>query len=171
MLDQVVIDGPVDQVFCTLGTTRKQAGSEEAFRKVDHDFVVAVGKLALRLESSMAVVTSTGASRASSSFYLRVKGEVEQSLMALGLRRLVIVRPSLLLARRRQSRPFEEVAIRSSRWWSFLMVGVLKRLRPIRAEDVAESLIRALNRSGPTVEVIENDELWDQIDACESSRE
>ncbi len=163
-LDQVKLHGPVDQVFCCLGTTRRQAGSKEAFRRVDHDYVVAVGRLALRLDGSMAVVTSIGASEASSSFYLRIKGEVEKSLIALGLERLVILRPSLLLARRRRSRPLEEVAIRSSRWWSFLMAGPLRRFRPIRAEDVAECLIRALNRPGQPVEVIENQELWDDID-------
>ena len=164
-LDQVVIEGTVDQVFCTLGTTRKKAGSKEAFQRVDHDFVVAVGKLAARLDSEMAVVTSTGASASSNSFYLRVKGQAEQSLIDLGLRRLVLARPSLLIVRRKKSRPFEELAIWSSRCWALLMVGPLRRFRPIRVEDVADSLIESLGHEGPSVEVIENEDLLSQAES------
>src|SRR5262245_4327732 len=32
--------GTVDEVFCCLGTTLRKAGSQEAFRRVDLDYVV-----------------------------------------------------------------------------------------------------------------------------------
>lgn len=35
---------PVDLVFCCLGTTRQQAGSQSAFRQVDYRLVLATAK-------------------------------------------------------------------------------------------------------------------------------
>ena len=158
-LPHVAIDGPIDDVFCALGTTRKKAGSKADFRRVDHDYVVAVGELAFRLGASMAVVSSVGASPSARSFYLSVKGEAEASLIALGLSRLIILRPSLLLAHRQESRPLEELVGRLSRGLSPLMVGPLGRIRPISVGTVADRMIEALNRSNPPLEVIENEDL------------
>ena len=36
----------LDVGFCCLGTTRKQAGSDEAFRRVDFDYVLEIAKIA-----------------------------------------------------------------------------------------------------------------------------
>jgi uncharacterized protein YbjT (DUF2867 family) len=90
-----------DVFFCALGTTIKIAGSQEAFRKVDFDYVVNSAKAAKRAGATkMAVVSALGASSKSSVFYNRTKGEMEEALTALGFAKLLIVRPSFLTGNR-----------------------------------------------------------------------
>lgn len=91
------LDGSIDTAFCCLGTTIKEAGSEEAFRAVDFDLPLAVGKRALEMGARhYLVVSALGADAKSSIFYNRVKGELEQALQEQGWPQLTIARPSLL---------------------------------------------------------------------------
>lgn len=92
------LDGPVHTAFCCLGSTIKQAGSQDAFRAVDHDLVVAFGRRALELGARhLVVVSAIGADPRSSVFYNRIKGETEEALKAQGWPQLTLARPSLLL--------------------------------------------------------------------------
>ncbi|WVM90140.1 hypothetical protein UMZ34_07730 [Halopseudomonas pachastrellae] len=73
-----------DAALCALGTTRKHAASREAFRLVDRGYVSTCARLARRAGTRTFVLNSAvGASPRSGSFYLRVKGEVEQDLSAM----------------------------------------------------------------------------------------
>lgn len=86
-----------DAVICTLGTTMRAAGSKAAFRRVDHDYPLAVARLAHRHGTPAYVLNSAlGADPASSIFYNRVKGEVEQALAGVGFASLTYVRPGLI---------------------------------------------------------------------------
>jgi uncharacterized protein YbjT (DUF2867 family) len=125
--------------FCTLGTTIKKAGSEEAFRAVDFDAVLQVARAARdRGVQNFYVVTALGADQKSMSFYNRVKGEIEEALRALQFQSLSIVRPSLLLGERSESRPGERVAIVLSK----ALAPLLKPFgsRPIEGSTVALAL-------------------------------
>ena len=86
----------VDAVICTLGSTIRRAGSQEAFRRVDHDFPLAVARLARQHGArAFALNSATGADPGSRFFYNRVKGEVEDALREIGFPSLTIVRPAL----------------------------------------------------------------------------
>lgn len=101
-----------DTYFCTLGTTIKTAGSQEAFRKVDFDAVMEFARVAKTHKAqAFVVVTAKGASLSSKFFYSKVKGEVEAGLQKLALHRLVILRPGLLIGDRLESRRAEKIAI------------------------------------------------------------
>ncbi len=90
-----------EHVFCALGTTMRQAGSREAFRRVDFDYPVALARATLaRGARHFLLVSAVGASPDSRFFYNRVKGEVEAAIAALGFRSVTIARPSLLLGDR-----------------------------------------------------------------------
>jgi len=132
---------PVPEVaFCALGTTIGKAGSQHAFRAVDHDAVLEFAKAALAAGTrSFALVSGLGADPHSRIFYNRVKGETESDLRGLGFVSLVIAQPSLLLGDRSESRPTERALIVAS---SFLG-GLLKPLaaRPIEAQVVARALL------------------------------
>jgi len=83
-----------DAAICTLGTTIGKAGSREAFREVDHDYPLAVARLARAHGTPrFAVVSAKGANRNSPVFYSRVKGETEADLTALAFPSLTIARP------------------------------------------------------------------------------
>lgn len=140
----------VDQVICALGTTIRQAGSQQAFRRVDHDYPVAIAKLALEGGARhYLLVSALGANADSRVFYNRVKGEVEQALRAMPFRSLTIARPSLLLGDRAERRFGEEVGKR---------IGWLlpKRFRPVNARDVAAAVVTAARDDEVGVHVIES---------------
>ncbi len=103
-----------DIYFCCLGTTIKTAGSKENFAKVDHDAIVAFGKVAQEHDArSFTLVSSMGANASSIFFYNQVKGRTENDVTALGLRSLVIFRPALLVGPRHEFRLGERLATKT----------------------------------------------------------
>ncbi len=141
------------QVVCALGTTMRQAGSQDAFRRVDHDYPLALARLARAHGAShFLLVSAMGASASSRMFYNRVKGEVESAILTLGYPSVTIVRPSLLLGERAEFRLGEEIARRLS----FLTPD---RYKPVAAAQVAEAVVRAAREDRPGVRIIENPEL------------
>lgn len=136
----------VDDVYITLGTTIKAAGSQQAFRAVDLDAVVATARTALAAGATRCgVVTAMGADAHSRIFYNRVKGEVEQVLKSLGFATLVIARPSLLLGERQAlgqaPRAAESLSIRAFKLLDPI-IPANYRARP--GADVARALVRAV---------------------------
>lgn len=144
-------DGNEIDVFCCLGTTIGVAGSQAAFRRVDFDFVVALGRWAQQERARrMLVVSALGADAGSRVFYNRVKGEMEQALKALQLRSLVILRPSLLDGDRAEPRFGERVAIAATRP---LRALIPRAWRPVRADDVAATMLEAARADAPAARI------------------
>jgi uncharacterized protein YbjT (DUF2867 family) len=132
-----------DAVYCCLGTTMKTAGSREAFRKVDFDAVVMLARYAKDSDAGFfGMISSVGADSRSKSFYLRVKGEVEDVVRALGLRSYAILNPSVLIGDRHESRPAEKLAMVMLPWLNPLMIGGFRKYRGVDAADVARELWR-----------------------------
>lgn len=140
----------LDCFICTLGTTLKDAGSQEAFAAIDRDLVLIYAKLALELGARQAIlVSSVGADAKVSNFYLRTKGETEAGLKELGYARLDLLRPSLLLGKRAQSRPAEAFAMRLAGVFGPLMIGQARQYRPINASTVARALVALVGARQP----------------------
>ncbi|CAE6956251.1 oxidoreductase [Ectopseudomonas khazarica] len=111
------LSGQVDTAFCCLGSTIKQAGSQDAFRAIDHDLILAFARRARELGARhLVVISALGANPKSSVFYNRVKGETEEALKAMGWPQLTIARPSLLLGARHEFRLGERLAAPLLRW-------------------------------------------------------
>ena len=150
----------VHDVFCCLGTTIKRAGSQEAFRKVDHALVVELARVAVRHRASQfLLVTALGADPRSRLFYNRVKGEVEEAVRRFAFDAIHIFRPSLLLGKRTESRPAERMAVMVSPLIAWAFVGPLARYRPIKAERVARAMVRTAREATRGVHVHESDEI------------
>jgi uncharacterized protein YbjT (DUF2867 family) len=148
----------VHDVFCCLGTTIKRAGSQEAFRKVDHALVVELARVAVRHRASQfLLVTALGADPRSRVFYNRVKGEVEEAVRRFAFDAIHIFRPSLLLGKRTESRPAERMAVMVSPLIAWAFVGPLARYRPIKAERVARAMVRTAREATRGVHVHESD--------------
>ncbi|PZD96415.1 oxidoreductase [Paenibacillus sambharensis] len=136
-------------VYCTLGTTIKKAGSQEAFAKVDYEYPLALGRLAHQHgAANFLIVTAMGANPKSKVFYNRVKGKVERDLKALGLPSLYIFRPSLLLGKRSEFRLGERIGAAIAAGLPFLWIGGLKKFKPIEAGVVALAMQQAADQ-GP----------------------
>ncbi|MGH8568850.1 MAG: oxidoreductase [Gammaproteobacteria bacterium] len=150
----------VDDVFCCLGTTMKDAGSEEAFRRVDFTYVHEFARLASRHRAGQfLLVSALGANSRSRVFYNRVKGEVEDAVRELPFDGVHIFRPSLLVGERRESRPGERLAILAGRALGFMFVGPLGRHRPIAARAVAAAMIHTAKDATRGVHVYESDRI------------
>ncbi len=147
---------PTD-LFCCLGTTMRQAGSQEAFRKVDFDYPVRLAHLAREAGAAYYIVSSLGADPGSRYFYMRVKGEVEAELKRMNLRSLHIFQPSLLLGHRKQFRLGEAVAVAVSPVYNLLMVGPLRKYRGIQAADVAGAMLRTAEAARPGAHTYQSD--------------
>ena len=151
---------PADDAFCGLGTTIKKAGSEEAFRRVDYEYVLAFARAARQHGAEQFVVVSAmGANARSRVFYNRVKGEMEDAIAALGFDAVQIVRPALLLGDRDEQRPGERIGQMLMQPVAPLMLGPLRKYRPIEADAVAAAMVAAAQLRTPGVHVYESDEL------------
>jgi len=134
----------VDDVFCALGTTIRKAGSQEAFRQVDYGLPLAVADHALKFGAKQfMLVSSIGADPASKNFYLRTKGELESAVRCLPFTTVHIFRPSFLVGERDEPRFGETVGIAAAKMLQFLLMGGLRRYRPIVAENVGRAMVAA----------------------------
>jgi len=144
----------VDDLFCCLGTTIKRAGSQPAFRLVDHAFVVGLARSGLRAGATQfLLVSAIGADSASRVFYSRVKGETEMAIGSLHYRSTQIFRPSLLLGERREFRLGERIAMLGAPVLSVALFGRLRRYRPIHVGTVAQAMVNLAREAplGPNV--------------------
>lgn len=83
----------------------EKRGSKEAFIHADYTLVVDTALTGRRLGAQhMLVVSAMGAKAHSPFFYNRVKGEMEEALIAQNWPKLTIARPSMLLGDRSKQR-------------------------------------------------------------------
>lgn len=149
----------VDAVACALGTTIRDAGSQAAFHRVDHDYPLAVARLAhAHGVRSFALVSALGADPASRVFYSRTKGDVEQALADIGFDSLTLLRPGLLGGDRAQHRAGER--------WAQRILGALgpvvpRRYRVVPPERVAAALLDAALDARPGRHVVLSEALVD----------
>jgi len=135
----------VDDVFIALGTTIRAAGSQAAFRRVDFDAVLSTAHAGKDAGAKrLLVVSALGADAGSRVFYNRVKGEMEQAVVALGYETVVIAQPSLLVG----DRTALGQPARSSEQWAIRLLGpvidwVPPGVRPIQADLVARAMLQA----------------------------
>ncbi len=140
-LDAALAGLAVDDAFCALGTTIKVAGSQDAFRKVDHDYIVAFARAAKAAGARrFLLVSAMGADANSSIFYSRVKGETERAIRSIGFEMLHVFRPGLLLGERHEKRTGEEIGAALTPFLYPLMLGPLRAYRSIRGEAVARAM-------------------------------
>ena len=137
-----------DDVFCCLGTTIRQAGSQEAFRKVDFQYPLDVAQLALKGGAKQyLLVTSLGADPKSRIFYSRVKGELEDAVAGLGYESFHVFRPSMLLGKRKEMRLGEGIGKALMVVLSpLLLLPGLRRYAGIQASKVANAMLAIARR-------------------------
>jgi uncharacterized protein YbjT (DUF2867 family) len=134
--------------LCSLGTTIRQAGSEQAFRHADIDAVLAFARAAKAAQAQrFVVVSSVGADPKSKNFYLRTKGEMEVAVSGMGFVSVDILQPSLLLGWRGEIRPAEFAASIVAPVVNPFLFGKREPFRAIPARTVAAAMV-GVTRSG-----------------------
>src|SRR5713226_2465962 len=157
----------VDDAYCCLGTTRRVAGSDDAFRKADFDYVLAYARAAHRAGAvRFLIVSAMGAKVESRFLYTRVKGQVEAAVSTLGFQVVGIARPSFLIGRRAKARGGETAALILSRAITPIMVGPLRRFRPIEARTVAAGLIHLAFNAREGVSVLWSEQIASEVQSA-----
>jgi len=131
-----------DVVFCSIGTTQKKVkGDKEAYRKIDYDIAVNAARFSKMVGcETFVLVSSVGANSKSNNFYLKLKGEIEDTVKETGLHSINIMRPSILLGDRKENRLAETISKKIMSAFSFL---VPSKYKAIHGRTVAKAMKQA----------------------------
>ena len=145
-------------IIASIGTTQSKVNfNKKDYRKVDYDILLNIAKACKTNQaSSFCFVSSAGANEKSKNFYLKLKGEIENSIIHLGLKSCLIFRPSLLIGKRNEFRFGEMIAQKIMPLFSFLMKSDYK---PIKAVDVAKSIVNESKKKNKGYKVYHFDDM------------
>ena len=137
-----------DDCFFCIGTTKKNSSDKDEYRRVELDIPKEIAKITkLNLVNSFIFVSAIYANPNSSGDYVRFKGLVEEELKRLNFPKLALMRPSFLMGDRKEKRVGEKIGIFVFKLLSPLLLGPIKKMRPIHSETVAKAMIKAANEN------------------------
>ncbi|MDB2494206.1 NAD(P)H-binding protein [Candidatus Pelagibacter bacterium] len=137
-----------DDCFFCIGTTKQNSPDKSEYRRIELEVPKQVAQIAKSNSVNSFVFVSSGyADPKSSGDYLKFKGEVEEELKRLNFPKLGIMRPSFLLGDRKKKRVGEKIGIFVFKLLSPLLLGPLKKMKPIQSETVAKAMISSANRN------------------------
>ena len=137
-----------DDCFFCIGTTKQNSPDKSEYRRIELEVPKQVAQIAKSNSVNSFVFVSSGyADPKSSGDYLKFKGEVEEELKRLNFPKLGIMRPSFLLGDRKEKRVGEKIGIFVFKLLSPLLLGPLKKMKPIQSETVAKAMISSANRN------------------------
>ncbi|MDB4344796.1 NAD(P)H-binding protein [Candidatus Pelagibacter sp.] len=137
-----------DDCFFCIGTTKQNSPDKSEYRRVELDVPKQIAQIAKsNLVNSFVFVSSGYADPKSSGDYLKFKGEVEEELKRLNFPKLGIMRPSFLLGDRKEKRVGEKIGIFVFKLLSPLLLGPLKKMKPIHSATVAKAMISSANKN------------------------
>ncbi|MBA4145999.1 MAG: oxidoreductase [Cytophaga sp.] len=147
-LESAATDLKADDVYCCLGTTIKQAGSQSAFRKVDYEYPAQLARITKQNGARQyLLVSALGADPSSGIFYNRVKGETEVAIHEVGFESVHVMRPSLLMGPRKEHRSGEEAAKVFYKYLGFLIPAKYKGIESIKVARAMIALAKQ-NKAG-----------------------
>lgn len=127
-------------VYCCIGTTKAKTPDKDLYFKIDYGIPVAAAKLAKEQGiPTYVVISSFGSNPDSKIFYSRTKGKMEKAVEAEQIPNTYILRPSLIVGDRKETRIGERIGELFFRIFNFL---IPKRYRYIKAETIAEAMVK-----------------------------
>ena len=137
-----------DDCFFCIGTTKQNSPDKNEYQRVELEVPKQIAQIAKsNLVKSFIFVSALYANPKSSGNYVRFKGLVEEELKRLDFPKLALMRPSFLMGDRKEKRVGEKIGIFVFKLLSPLLLGPLKKMRPIHSETVAKAMIRAANEN------------------------
>jgi uncharacterized protein YbjT (DUF2867 family) len=160
-LENYTSDLAVTDVFCCMGSTKAKTPDIESYREVDFNIPLRTARLAKAQGAKRFIlISSLGASLDSSIFYSRLKAELEEAIKAINFEHFLILRPSLLLGSRKESRPLETVSQYLMRVLNPIFIGPLKQYRAIQGIVVAKAMVNAALTLDDTFKILPNEVLF-----------
>ncbi|WP_224491235.1 NAD(P)H-binding protein [Robertkochia flava] len=139
-----------DEVYCCIGTTKAKTPDKDTYRKIDLGIPLQAAKLCSKNGiNTLTVISAMGAKAGSPVFYNRIKGEMEEKVLEVGVPRTYMVQPSLIGGERDENRPAEWFFKQLFKGLNYLMVGPLKKYRSIQPEEIAKAMIWLSNEELP----------------------
>ena len=146
-LNKHIKDIKGDDCFFCIGTTKKNSPDKNEYKRIERDMPLEIAEIAKANSVNSFIYVSSGfADPKNSGAYLRYKGEVEEELKKLNFSKLGIMRPSFLLGNRKEKRYGEKIGIFLFKLLSPLFLGPLKKMKPIKAEEVAKAMINVAQK-------------------------
>ncbi|PCH76257.1 MAG: nucleoside-diphosphate sugar epimerase [Flavobacteriaceae bacterium] len=146
-----------DELFCCIGTTKDKTSDSTIYKKIDHGIPVAAANLCKAHNiATFIVISALGADKNSRIFYNRTKGEMEEAVLNMGLDHTYILRPSLIVGLRNQTRIGETIWKNILAICQPLLQGGLKKYRLIYADTIAKAMIVMANSTGSKIQIIES---------------
>jgi dTDP-4-dehydrorhamnose reductase len=145
-------------VFSCIGTTQAQVkGDKKKYREIDFDITLNIANACKKLNAKKFLfISSGGANISSSNFYLKLKGEIEDAVIKVKNNSLFILKPSLLLGIRNNSRFIENIGQIIMPLFSFLLPESIKA---IEATTVAKCMLELSKSDLSNLNIIENKEI------------
>jgi uncharacterized protein YbjT (DUF2867 family) len=151
-----------DCYFC-IGTTKQNSPNKDEYRRVELDIPKEIAQIAKsNLVNSFIFVSALYANPMSLGDYVRFKGMVEEELKRLNFPKLAVMRPSFLMGDRKEKRAGEKIGIFIFKLLSPLLLGPLKKMKPIHSEIVAKAMI-AIAQSNTQQITFESNEILEII--------
>lgn len=137
-----------DTIFCCIGTTQKNVkGDNNLYRKIDYDIPLNAARFGKEIGcEKFIIITAVGANSHSRTFYLRLKGEVENAIHSVGLEGVHIFQPSMLLGERKEKRTGEKLLQGSMKLISGVFFGPLRKFKAIHGKIVAKAMLNAAKK-------------------------
>ncbi len=148
-----------DVLFSALGTTLKKAGGKEKQYEIDVVFNRNFARKAKEngIENYV-LVSSIGANAKSKMFYLHLKGKLDETVTELNFKNLVILRPSSLTGKRKETRIAEKISVPIM---NFLTKFMLTDYRPVHGKTVAKAMINSVINPNQNKVIWEGKEIFE----------
>jgi hypothetical protein len=150
-----------DEIFITLGATKKKSPDTADYYRVDHDYPVLAAKIAKeRGARSVFLVSAVAANANSNFFYIKTKGKTEEDIIDLDFSHTHIFRPSMIMGDRKENRSLEKILIKT---WSIInpfLVGRTNKYRGMSGPDIAKAMINSAKKQSVKIKIYQ----WKEMD-------
>ena len=135
-----------DVLFSTMGTTLAKAKNKDAQFNVDYNYQYWVANFAAKNGvPNYVLVSSAGANSKSSAFYMKMKGQLEDTVKTLPFKVISILQPGQLAGDRTEKRLGEKIGL--SVMYGLNKIGLFERYKPIQGIEVAQAMINAAEKT------------------------
>ena len=130
-----------DYAICTFGVGESSKVSKQEFERTDKTAVLAFGAACKQANvKGFALLCSVAANAKSPSFYLRIKGELQNGLIALGFDRLSLFQPSMILTPKNRYGFSQAMVLAIWPKIDFLLAGPLKKYRGVKVATLGRAI-------------------------------
>jgi len=153
-LSDHVSDFLADEVFCCIGTTKAKTPDKDLYKKIDYGIPVSAAELCRKNKlRTYVVISALGANAESKFFYNKLKGQMENAVVAMEISTTHILQPSLIGGYREEKRPAEWLAKNAFLILNNILVGPLRKYRSIYPQTIAGCMVWLANNSYERVKI------------------